>query len=155
MLSGKDNKFPRNSSGSMELVVVSKTRIFEQPSCVNSNYRQPRKDNGDAGTCTFDCRRTRYGYKRVSGVWSGGYRVSLGESCLENKCSLPPRHRYCLFPLNFQRFWDGFKSWKCDSDWRRARQGELSSSSSWNNSSLLETNPTLSVVENLPIWNKK
>ena len=33
--------FPRNSSGSLELVVVSKTRLFEYSSSASSNYSQP------------------------------------------------------------------------------------------------------------------
>ena len=33
-----DNKFPRNSSGGLELVFVSKTRVSEQPPSKSSSY---------------------------------------------------------------------------------------------------------------------
>ena len=76
----KDNKFPRKSCGILELVFVSKTRLFEQRSSASSGYPQPARDYGDDGRSVFKFRCKRYGHKRVSGVGSGGYRVSLGGS---------------------------------------------------------------------------
>ena len=56
------------------------------------------------------------------------------------------------FPFNFKQLWDSLKGWKSESDWRRARQGELSVSSySSHNSCLRETNPTYCVDEKLPL----
>ena len=34
-------KFPRNSFGSLELVLASKTKVLEQPSSASSSYPQP------------------------------------------------------------------------------------------------------------------
>ena len=92
--------FQRKSSGSLELV-VSKTRIFEQPSKASANHPQPLRDNGDAVWSNFQCRRARHGQKWVSGVPFGAYRVSLVGSSLEHGCSLRTRHRYTLFLFHF------------------------------------------------------
>ena len=58
-----DNKFPRDSFASLVLVVVSKTRRFEQPTSANSDYPLPGKENGDEGRKAFDCKCTRHGHK--------------------------------------------------------------------------------------------
>ena len=94
-----DKKLPRNSTGSLEIVVVSKTRFSEQPPSAISNYPQQGRDNGDEGRCTSELRCSRKGHQRVSLVWSGGYRVSLAASWLEHGHSLPTKHRYTLFSI--------------------------------------------------------
>ena len=142
------------SSASLEIVVVPTKRLIEQTGSAISNYYRPVRDYGVALWCSFKCQRTRKGHKRVSAVRSGGYRASLGGSWLEHGCSLPTRHRYFPFPFNLKRFWDWFNGWHSDSDWRAARQRELSSSSASNISSLRETNPTPCKDEKWPLCNK-
>ena len=73
-----DNKFPTKASGSMELVVVSTTRLFDQPSSERSSYPQPARNDGDSGWSTFKYGRTRHRHLRVSSVWSGRCWVLLG-----------------------------------------------------------------------------
>ena len=48
-------KSPGNSSGCLELVVVSQTGNFEQQSGGSSKYPQPGRDNWDAGWTTLEC----------------------------------------------------------------------------------------------------
>ena len=38
LISEKNNMFPGNSSCGLEVVVVSKTKFFDQPSSASSNY---------------------------------------------------------------------------------------------------------------------
>ena len=83
--------------------------------CASSKNPQSAKDYGDAGWFTFNCRRTRHGNKRVSGVWSGRYGVSLGWSWLELGRSFPTRHSNSLLPINIYRFRERFNRWKPDS----------------------------------------
>ena len=75
----KDNKFTRDSSGRMELVVVSKTSFLEQPSSKSSCFSQPAKDYGDAGWNTCKCRCTKHGHKWLSDVLSGRFWILLGK----------------------------------------------------------------------------
>ena len=51
--------FQRNSPGSIELVLVPKTRFFEPPSSASSNYPQPARDCGAAGWRNIKWGRTR------------------------------------------------------------------------------------------------
>ena len=51
-------KFPKESSGKLELVVVSQTRTFEHPSSASSNYPQPGRDNEDTRWSTCESTRT-------------------------------------------------------------------------------------------------
>ena len=74
-----DNLFWRNSCGSLQIVVVSTTRIFEQPSSASSNYPQAGRDDRDDGRSALKCRCTRYDHKRVSGFWSERYWLLLGK----------------------------------------------------------------------------
>ena len=48
-----DNKFPRNSLGSLELVVVSKTTVLEQPSNADSIHSPTSKEHMKWGTKYF------------------------------------------------------------------------------------------------------
>ena len=73
-----DNKFPRNSSGGLELVVVSQTRLSQQSSNASSKYSEQGKNYGDEGRSALRCRRTRYGHKRVSSVIVHGCMVENG-----------------------------------------------------------------------------
>ena len=146
----KDHNFPtRKSSGSLEVVVVSKTRLCEQSSSTSSNYSQPGRYYGCDGRSALKSRRARSGHKRLSNVWSGWLWILVGKWSAECRRCHQTRRRYTLFSFNFQRFWDGLNCWKPESDWRRARQGELSSSTS-NNSSLWETNPTPVLMRRSP-----
>ena len=61
----KDDKFPKNSSGSLELDVVPETRLLESSSSEKSDYIQPVRYYGHAGCINFKCRRARHGPKRV------------------------------------------------------------------------------------------
>ena len=77
-----DNELPRVSSGSLELVVVSRTTVFEQPSNASSSYAQPSRNTWNEGRSTFKCRcRKNLGQKRVSGVccWYGQCWILLGK----------------------------------------------------------------------------
>ena len=74
-----NNQFSRNSSGSLELVAISKTRLSQQPSSASSNYPQPGRDYGDDGRSAPKCRCARYGHKRALGVRSGRFWILLGE----------------------------------------------------------------------------
>ena len=118
----------------------------------SSNYSQSARDYGDTGRNTIKCRRIRHAQKRVSGVRSEGHWVPLRGFWLEHGYSLPTWPRHSVFPFNFQRFWDKFNGWKHDSDWRTARQGDLSSSS--NNSRVWNTNQSPSADDTLSLWNK-
>ena len=73
-----ENKFQKNSSGSLELVVDSKTRLFEYSASASSNLPQPCCDYGEERRSAFKWRRRRYGHKRVSSVWSGRCWIMLG-----------------------------------------------------------------------------
>ena len=90
---GKDNRFSRNSSGSLELVVVSKTRLFEKSSSASYNYSQPGRNYADEGRSALKCRRTRFGHKRVSSVWSGWCWSLLGKWSAGYRRCLQTRHR--------------------------------------------------------------
>ena len=59
------SNFPREASGSLKLVVVSTTRLLEQPSSASSNYPQPKRDYGDGEESVLKWRCTKYGHKRV------------------------------------------------------------------------------------------
>ena len=82
---GNDNKFPRKSSRSLELVVVSKTTVLEQPSRASSSYPLPTRNTWNEGRSTFKWKCTRKnGHKRVSGVcWSGGCWILLANDQLD------------------------------------------------------------------------
>ena len=67
------NNSRRKSSASLELVVVSKTTVLEQPFSASSSYPQPARNTWYEGRSTFKCRCTRrLGLKRVSGVCCSG-----------------------------------------------------------------------------------
>ena len=66
-----DNKLLRNSSGSLELVVVSKTTVLEQPSSASSSYPQPARNTWNEGRSTSKRRWTGYG--------TSGYLISSAD----------------------------------------------------------------------------
>ena len=98
-------------------------------------------------------RRTRYGHNRVSCVWSGRSWILLGKRSAGCRCCLQITHQYTFFPFNFQSSGVGFNGWKPDCDWQRARQRKRSSSST-NNSSLREMNPTHRLMRSQPFGTK-
>ena len=64
-----ENKFPRFSSGSLELVVVSETTVLEQTSSESSIYHNTARNTKNEGRSTFKCMCTRrFGHN--------GYQVS-------------------------------------------------------------------------------
>ena len=66
-----DGNFPKTSSASLELVFVSKTRIFEQPFSVSFNYPQPAYGSGDSGWSASSV--------GAQGMGTSGYHVSDSE----------------------------------------------------------------------------
>ena len=60
-----DNNLPRNSSGSLELFIVWKTTVFEQPSSASSSHTQPARNTWNERRSTFKRKCTkRLGHKR-------------------------------------------------------------------------------------------
>ena len=50
-----NNQLSGNTPSSLEIALVSKTRLFEQSSSASSNYSQPRGNNGDERRSTLQC----------------------------------------------------------------------------------------------------
>ena len=134
-----DKVFPRVSSASLELVVSQRKDFLSHHLVRVSINSQPARDYGDAWWSTSKFSLERVGQKRVSGYQPVGYRSSLGGSWFQQGCSRPTRCRQSHFSFFSQQFWDVLNGWRPDSDWARAKQGEISSSS--NNSRLRDTNP--------------
>ena len=74
-----NNKLPTSSFGSLELVLDSKMKFFEQ----TSNYPLPGKADWDEGRSALICRCTRYGHNWVSSVRSGRYWYLQGSNQLD------------------------------------------------------------------------
>ena len=137
----------RNSFGSLELVVVSKTRLLN-----NHLVRVPVTPKQQGTHKLMDellssCRCTGYGHKRVSGVWSGLLWTLLGKWSTGCRRCFFIRHWCALFANSFWRLGDGTFSRKPQSARQIGGQRELSS----NNTSFWETNITLCIAEKLPI----
>ena len=121
-----DIKFRRISSGSVEPVFVSKTRVPEQPSSASSSYPYPARDTWNGRRSFFKCRCTKYGNKRVSGVWSGRCWFLLGKWTAGCRRCFETPHWYSLFINRGWLLGDGRFSRKPNSPPRRGKQGELS-----------------------------
>ena len=67
-----DNKFPKNTSGSLDLFVVSKTKVPEEPSSVNSSYpnQQGTHEMRDEVLSSVGAQE---------GLDTGGYQVSAAD----------------------------------------------------------------------------
>ena len=57
-----NNQLTRNTTSSLAIALVSKTRLFEQSSSASSNYSQPRGSNGDERWSTLQCGGSRLGH---------------------------------------------------------------------------------------------
>ena len=148
----KGNKFPRNSFGSLELVVVSIKTVLEQPSSTSSSYPQPARKTWIEGRSTFKCTCTRYGHKRVSGVcWSGWCWILKKNWSAGCRGCFRTGNWYSFFTISVWRLGDGRFSRKPHSARRRERPRELSSNN--NNTSLWETNMTPCIADKTSIWN--
>ena len=92
---------PRNdkkSSRSLELDFVSKKRLFEQPSSASSNFPKKEGTVEMKDRSAFKCRCTWYGYKQVSGVWSGRYWILPGKWSVGWRCCPWTKSWYPFFP---------------------------------------------------------
>ena len=85
----------------MELVVVSKTGLFEQPSYAITNYLQPRKDYGDDRRSALKCRCTKFGHKRVLVSALDDIEVNWENAELNIEVVFRPRIDISFFPTAF------------------------------------------------------
>ena len=83
-----DNELTRNSSVSLELVIVSKKRIFGRPFSLNLNHSQPARNTWNEKGGSLLQRSKGYGYQWLWAIKLGWYSVLLGKSPIECRCCL-------------------------------------------------------------------
>ena len=88
------------------LSFLSKTRLFEQPSCASFKYSHSARDYGDAGEVhsSVDAKDTDQGLKRVSGVRYGGIEFHWEDLHLNMYAVFRTGVNFHFPPSNFNEF---------------------------------------------------